>query len=108
MSTSFTGAPDTNAGSYAVTATITSANYTGSASGTFVINKATATVTLGNLTVTYNGSPQSPTVTTAPAGLSTSFTGAPDTNASSYPVTATITNPNYTGSASGTFVIEKN
>jgi hypothetical protein len=62
-------------------------------------------VTLGNLTVTYSGSPQSPTVTTTPSGLSASLSGAPDINPGSYPVTATINNPNYTGSASGAFVI---
>ncbi len=108
LSTSLTGAPDTNAGSYPVTATITNSNYTGSASGTFVIAPAAATVTLSKLTQTYTGSALSPTVTTTPAGLSTSLTGAPDTNAGSYPVTATITNSNYTAApASGTFVINK-
>jgi hypothetical protein len=33
------------------------------------------------------------------------WTGAPQTNAGSYPVTATIADANYTGAASGTFVI---
>jgi hypothetical protein len=107
LTTTLTGAPDTNAGSYPVTATITNPNYTGSASGTFVISKATATVTFSNLTQTYTGSALSPTVTTIPAGLTTTLTGAPDTNAGSYTVTATINDPNYTGSASGTFVISK-
>ncbi len=102
-----TGAPDTNAGSYAVTATITNANYTGTASGTFVISPAAATVTLSNLTQAYTGNALSPTVTTTPSGLTYTLTGAPDTNAGSYAVIATITNPNYTGSASGTFVITR-
>jgi len=102
---SLTGAPDTNAGSYPVTATVTDPNYTGSATGTFVINPATATVTLGNLTQTYTGSGLSPSVTTSPSGLAYSLTGAPDTNAGPYQVTATVTNPNYTGSATGTFTI---
>ena len=107
LSYTLTAAPDTNAGSYSVTATITAANYSGSASGTFVIKQATATVTLTNMTVTYTGSPQSPTITTVPAGLSTSLTGAADTNVGSYAVTASITNPNYAGSTSGTFVIQQ-
>ena len=107
LSYSLTGAPDTNAGSYPVTATITDSNYTGTASDTFVINKAAATVALSNLTQTYTGAALAPTVTTTPSGLSYSLTGAPDTNAGSYPVTATVTDPNYTGSASGTFVIGK-
>ncbi len=97
----------TNVGSYAVVATITNANYTGSTNGTLVISPAAATVTLGNLAQIYTGSALSPTVTTTPAGLTYKLTGAPDTNAGSYPVTATITNPNYTGSASGTFVITR-
>src|SRR5207248_2203101 len=86
---------------------VNDSNYTGSASGTFTINKATATVTLSNLTQTYTGSALTPTATTAPAGLTIVWTGAPDTNAGSYPVTATINDNNYTGSASGTFVINK-
>jgi hypothetical protein len=105
LAITWTGAPDTNAGTYPVTATVTDANYTGSASGSFVIGKATATVTLGNLTPTYTGTPQSPTVTTVPANLTTSLTGAPDTNAGTYSVSATITDPNYTGSATASFVI---
>jgi N-acetylneuraminic acid mutarotase len=107
LSFSLSGAPDTNAGSYPVTATVTDPNYTGSASGTFVINKAAATVTLSNLTQTYTGNVLTPTATTTPAGLTINLTGAPDTNAGSYPVTATVNDPNYQGSASGTFTINK-
>jgi drug/metabolite transporter superfamily protein YnfA len=107
LSYSLTGAPDTNAGSYyPVTATITDPNYTGSASGNFKIDPAPVTVTLGNLEQTYTGSALSPSATTAPTGLSYSLTGAPDTNAGSYTVTAAITNPNYKGSTSGTFKID--
>ena len=62
------GAPQTNAGSYAVTATITDANYTGAASGTFDITKAAATVTLSELTQGYTGLALTPTATTVPAG----------------------------------------
>ena len=69
--------------------------------------KATATVTLSNLTQTYTGSPLTPTATTNPSGLPIVWTGAPQTNAGSYSVTATVNDPNYTGSASGTFVINK-
>ena len=105
LSYTLTGAPDTNSGSYAVSATITNPNYTGTASGTFVIARAAATVTFSNLTQAYTGSALSPTVTTTPSGLSHTLTGAPDTNAGSYAVTATVTNPNYSGTASGTFVI---
>jgi hypothetical protein len=103
----WTGAPQTYVGTYPVTATINNANYQGSASGSFVINQATATVTLGNMTQTYTGSPLTPTATTSPAGLTIVWTGAPQTNVGTYPVTATINNANYQGSASGSFVINK-
>ncbi len=103
----WTGAPQTIVGEYPVTATINDANYQGSASGTFVINKAAATVTLSNLTQTYTGGPLSPTATTTPPGLAIVWSGAPQTNAGSYAVTATVNDSNYLGSASGTFVINK-
>jgi uncharacterized protein YjdB len=105
LAITWTGAPDTNAGTYPVTATVNDPNYTGSASGSFVISPAAATVTLSNLTQTYTGSALTPTATTVPSGLAITWTGAPDTNAGTYPVTATVSNPNYTGSASGSFVI---
>jgi hypothetical protein len=103
----WTGAPQTNAGSYPVTATITDTNYEGTATGTLVIGKAPAGVTLSDLTPTYTGSPLTPTATTSPAGLTVVWTGAPQTNAGAYPVTATITDTNYEGTASGTLVIGK-
>jgi hypothetical protein len=74
----------------------------------FVISQAAATVTLSNLTQDFNGTPLTPTVTTVPPGLSFSWTGAPDTNPGNYPVTATVTDPNYTGSANGSFIISDN
>lgn len=98
-------------GSYAVVATINDPNYTGSASGNLVISKATATVTLGSLSQTYSGSALSATATTTPANLSVSLTyngaATAPTAAGSYAVVATINDPNYTGSNSGTLVISK-
>ena len=101
-----------NAGSYAVLATITDPNYTGSdANGTLVIDPASATVTLSNLNQTYDGTPKEATATTDPPGVSISITydGATTApiNAGSYTVVAKITDPNYTGSdANGTLVID--
>lgn len=50
-------------------------------------------------------------LTTNPLGLNTSVTyngsATPPTNAGSYAVIATITDPNYTGNTAGTFVIAK-
>src|SRR5439155_743859 len=61
----------TNAGSYAVVASLSNANYTASpATGTLTNNKADATSTPSNLTQNYNGSPKSATATTSPAGVS--------------------------------------
>jgi hypothetical protein len=78
-----------------------------SSTGTANITPAPAMVTLGNLQQTYTGLPLVPTVTTNPAGLSYSLTGAPQTNAGTYPVSASITNPNYVGSGAGTLSIAK-
>ncbi|MCW1916827.1 MBG domain-containing protein [Luteolibacter sp. GHJ8] len=68
-----------------------------------------ATVTLSNLSVTYDGTPKSATVTTNPAGLATTVTynGSAQlpVNAGTYAMQATVTSPGYTGSASGSFVI---
>jgi hypothetical protein len=46
----------TDAGSYAVVATVTDTNYSGSASGVLVIGKADPVCTYNNYTVTYDGS----------------------------------------------------
>ncbi|MBA3700069.1 MAG: hypothetical protein H0W78_14565, partial [Planctomycetes bacterium] len=98
-----------NAGSYAVVATITDANYTGSANGTLTIAPAVATVTISGLAHTYDGAGKTATVTTAPAGLVGTITYGGNTalpvNAGSYAVVATVTDPNYTGSANGNLTI---
>ncbi|HZT61307.1 MAG TPA: MBG domain-containing protein [Pyrinomonadaceae bacterium] len=87
----------------------------------FNIGKATATITLGGLSQTYDGTAKSATATTNPSGLSVTFTYAPTqqaqrvrstvatspVNAGSYTVTATINDPNYQGTASDTLVINK-
>jgi hypothetical protein len=88
-----------------VTATINDANYSGSATGTFTIRKATASVALSNMTQSYTGAPLTPSATTTPAGLAIGWTNAPQTAAGSYAVTASVNNPNYSGSAGGTFTI---
>jgi hypothetical protein len=81
----------------------------GSSSGTgsLSVGQATATVTLGSLTQTYTGSALTPANTTSPPSLAITWTGAPQTGAGSYSVTATVNDANYQGSASGTFTIAK-
>ncbi|MBL9186612.1 MAG: immunoglobulin domain-containing protein [Opitutaceae bacterium] len=101
----------TNAGSYAVVATIADANYTGSATGALLVAKAAATIAFSNTTQTYDGTPKAVTLTTTPAGIPTSviYAGSATvpTNAGSYAVAASITDPNYSGSAAGTLTIDR-
>ena len=99
----------TNAGSYAVVATVTGPDYTGSAKGTLVIGKATAIVNLESLNAFYNGSGHAATAMTTPSGLDVTFTyngkATLPVNLGSYTVIGTVSNANYTGNASGTLTI---
>jgi hypothetical protein len=69
------------------------------------------TVTLSELTWTYDGTPKAPLVTTEPEGLIVALTFNGDTtvptNAGTYEVVATIVDPEYVGSSSATFTITK-
>jgi hypothetical protein len=107
------GAP-TNAGSYAVIASLTNDNYEApNATGTLVIAKASATLSLSNLSQTYNGSPKPVSASTSPiglTGLSVTYDGSSTapTNAGSYTVVASLTNDNYeAANAAGTLTIAK-
>ena len=75
------------------------------------VNKAAATVTLGNLAATYDGAAKSVTAATAPVGLNVTFTYAGSATvpviAGTYAVVATINDNNYSGTASGSLVIAK-
>lgn len=111
----------TNAGTYSAEATLSNTNYTATpATNTFIILQKSASVTLSNLSQVYTGSPLAATAVTTPSGLSLAYTyvgtGAttyassttPPTHAGTYNVSATITDLNYTGSASPTaFTITK-
>jgi len=70
-----------------------------------------ATVTLGNLSATYDGTAKSATATTDPAGLTVNFTydgsSVAPTNAGNYSVVGTVADTTYNGAASGTLVIAK-
>ncbi len=96
-----------NAGSYQVIFTINGNpyyyDYAGSATNTFIILPAPATVTLANLAQTCDGTPKSVQATTRPAGLAVNITYNGSTNApvnvGSYTVVGNINNPNYQGSA---------
>ncbi len=103
--------PPTNAGSYAVTASITDANYQGTLTGTLVVQKAAVTIDLVGLTTIYDGSQKLVTATTTPAGLAVSIlyngNATPPTNAGNYAITASVTAANYQGASSGTMAIQK-
>ncbi len=75
-----------------------------------VANPLVATLTLGNLVTTYDGTPKSPSVTTSPAGLDVILTyngvTTPPTEAGTYTLVATIDDVSHTGSVSQTFTIE--
>jgi hypothetical protein len=105
-----------NAGSYAVVATLTNDDYQAApASGTLVIAKATATITVGTEFV-YDGTPKQSSITTAPAGLTVvtvtySQNGRPVTNPTEvgvYQVLAHLQNPNFEATdATGTLTIKQ-
>lgn len=103
--------PPTAGGSYAVVATINDPTHSGTARGTLVIGKVPATVSVTNGSFVYTGGTQSPVATTNPPGLPVSFTygGKATTaiNAGTYKVTATISDPSYSGTGAGTLTITK-
>jgi probable HAF family extracellular repeat protein len=74
--------------------------------------KASATITLGNLTQVFDGSPKFATASTTPAGLTVNITysqnGNPvssPTSLGAYAVSAVISDTNYQGSTTGTLNI---
>jgi hypothetical protein len=105
-----------NAGSYAVTASLDNTDYTGaSATGTLVITPASASFAITSNTTAYNGSAKAVTVTPTPASVAYAVTyrdesgtvvSAP-TNAGTYGVSVASTDPNYSGTQTGTLTIAK-
>jgi hypothetical protein len=78
----------------------------------FNVAKTPATITLGDLSATYDGQPKPVTVTTAPAlalahTLTYGGSTTPPSASGSYQVVATITDGIYQGSATGTLVIAR-
>lgn len=77
----------------------------------FNVTKAPATVTLNGLNQTYTGSPKPVTATSSEGSpvIAITYNGSPTapTDSGSYTVVATIDDPIYQGSSSGTLVIGK-
>ena len=85
------------------------ANYT-SNSNTFVsltVNKATEAVSLSNTNQIYSGSAKEISASTANGSISVTYNGSPitPTAAGTYSVSATVVDPNYTGYTTGTLII---
>jgi len=99
----------TNAGTYTVIGSIEDPYYQGSVTNLLVISKGAATISLGGLAQTADGTPKSVTVITVPAGLLVSVTydglATAPTSPGSYNVTGVINDPNYLGSTSSLLVI---
>ncbi len=96
-------------GSYALVATVNSPTHFGSATGTLVIQKGLAQITLGNLSQTYDGTQRRATATTVPANLNVTFTydgsATLPVNVGRYTVVATVNDALYEGSATGRLII---
>src|SRR5687768_17218839 len=121
----YDGSPTTptNAGTYVVTAdfvptdTLNYNNLTDASAGSFVIDKATPTLSVTNSPITYNGSPQAATVAGSVAGVVSDiqYDGSPTTptNTGTYAVTAdfvptdTLNYNSLTDASAGDFVIDK-
>jgi hypothetical protein len=106
----------TSNGSCSITASQaggTNFNAATSVTRTFTIGQAAATLTLGNLNQTFDGTPKAISVTTAPFGLSgvsVTYNGSATAPSAigSYAVIASLTNIDYTApGANGTLVISK-
>src|SRR5690606_27498233 len=100
-----------DAGTYAVAADATGL-YSGHATGSLVVNPANAVVTIDPLSLdwTFDGSPHAAVVTTSPPGLPVAVTydghPTPPTAVGSYIVVASVTDPNWQGSAIDVLTID--
>lgn len=103
--------PPSSVGSYNVVATIDDAFYNGTASNTFVINKAPAGITFGTQEYIYTGSYISTIATTNPEGLGLSYvynnSDIPPINAGIYDVIAVINDERYAGIGTSKLNIQK-
>jgi hypothetical protein len=98
-----------HAGSYAVEVTVNDPNYAGNTTGTLVVKKAAAALSLTNLAQTYDGAAKFVAADTMPTNLVVAFTyngsiKAP-TNSGSYTVVGTVMDVNYQGIVTNTLLI---
>jgi hypothetical protein len=103
-----------NAGTASQGVTFTPADaanyYSATTSVNVTVNKAVATITLGDLVATFDGNAKAASASTVPQGLNVMLTydgsAVAPSAVGSYSVVGTIDDANYQGSASGTLVIE--
>jgi hypothetical protein len=80
-------------------------------SQSFTVTNATASITISNLSVTYDGIAHTTAAITNPVGLGVSYayngSPTPPTAAGTYAVIATINDPNYAGKTTGTLIINR-
>lgn len=97
------GVTTASAGNYDCLVT-NAAGTTTSTAAALIVNRLTATITLGNLAATYDGTAKPVIVATAPAGVpvSVAYAGSPTapTDAGTYVVSATVNTTEVDGSAS--------
>lgn len=100
----------TAGGSYSVTLSATGWAGTTTQTVLLTVGRAAASITVVDSVQRYDGLPKSATATTTPAGLSVAFTYNGSATAPVYPgtyaVLGMITDANYTGTDTGTLVIE--
>lgn len=103
--------PPTVAGNYAVVAAVADANYEGRATGLLIVEKAAATIVLGEVSQTYDGTPRRVSASTIPEGLPVSLTyngqPVPPTAAGIYVVEAVVNTPNIEGGHTGLMTVAK-
>ncbi|MFU8847575.1 MAG: S8 family serine peptidase [Opitutales bacterium] len=103
-----------SAGAWSATVSITSNDadknpYTWTISGS--ASKTQASLVLNGLAQTYDGTPRVVTATTTPPGMNYSVTydglSEPPVNAGNYEVVATVTDPDFEGTTTGTLEVSK-
>ncbi len=103
--------PPVHAGDYEIIATIADAVYGGNFTTTQSIARAPATIVLDDVVHTYDGTPKSVVATTTPSELAVVITyqgsEIPPTSAGNYEVIATISDPDHSGTITGSLEIQK-
>lgn len=111
-STEETITPPTGAGTWKATARVSNADYSGTASSIFTVQRAAATVSLDQLTQVADNQPKSVSITTNPPNLAlvTTFDNSPTLPISvgKYAVHTEISDPNYQGQADAVFWLGNN